>query len=207
MSKRVQVHPSALVESDDLGDGTQVWAFAHVLSGAKIGRNCKIGDHAFVEGRAVVGDNVTVKNNVCIWDGVTVKNDVFIGPNVAFTNDRYPRSPRMEIVRDRYSDCERWLEETVVEQGSSLGANSTILPGIRLGEYCTVAAGSVVTKNVLPYSLVAGNPATLIGFVCKCGKRAIEKKAGSRCKDCETLSENTMTSGNENSVECPDPVS
>ena len=177
-------HPAALVESNDLGEGTRVWAYAHVLAGAKIGANCNIGDHAFVEGRAVVGDNVTIKNNVCVWDGVTLANDTFIGPNVAFTNDRYARSPRMESVRARYKEIERWIERTYVCRGATLGANSTIMPGLTLGEYCFVAAGSVVTKDVQPYVLVAGNPAKPIGYVCECGKRTSTLEPGELCTDC-----------------------
>ncbi|MFC1757552.1 acyltransferase [Planctomycetota bacterium] len=179
-------HPSALVESSDLGEGTRVWAFTHVLDGAKIGANCNIGDHSFIEGRAVVGDNVTIKNNVCVWDGITLADDTFIGPNVAFTNDRYARSPRMEIVRERYEETERWIEKTCVCRGATLGANSTIMPGLNLGEYCFVAAGSVVTKDVEPYALVAGNPAKPIGYVCKCGKRTANHEPGTQCKDCAT---------------------
>jgi acetyltransferase-like isoleucine patch superfamily enzyme len=207
MSERCFVHPSALVESEDLGDGTRVWAFAHVLNGAKIGSNCNIGDHAFIEGKAIVGNNVTVKNNVCIWDGITIEDDAFIGPNVTFTNDRYARSPRMEIVRNRYSDSDNWLEKTTVQHGATLGANCTIMPGLRLGEYSFVAAGSVVTKDVPPYALVAGNPAKQIGYVCACGKRVAEYKPGSMCKDCKALPDNTVNIGNEKSVERPNPVS
>ena len=178
------VHPAALVESNELGEGTRVWAYAHVLNGAKIGANCNIGDHSFIEGRAVVGNNVTIKNNVCVWDGVTLADDTFIGPNVAFTNDRYPRSPRMEIVRDRYETIERWLEKTHVGRGATIGANSTIVPGITFGEYCFVAAGSVVSKDVEPYVLVAGNPAKPIGYVCECGKRTSSQSPGALCTDC-----------------------
>ncbi|MCA9218245.1 MAG: N-acetyltransferase [Planctomycetales bacterium] len=176
-------HPNALVETDQLGEGTRVWAFAHVLSGAKIGDNCNIGDHAFVEGGAVIGNNVTVKNNVCVWDGVRLEDDTFIGPNVAFTNDRYARSPRMETVRTRYEKADNWLERTIVCRGATLGANSTIMPGLTLGEFSFVAAGSVVTKDVSPYVLVAGNPAHPIGSVCECGKRT--QSPGDRCTDCD----------------------
>src|SRR5688572_28907480 len=107
-------HPTALVESADVGAGTRVWAFSHVMAGARIGSNCNLGDHTFVEAGAVVGDNVTLKNNVCVWAGITLENDVFVGPNVAFTNDRFPRSPRMPQVRERYARPDRWLEPTVV---------------------------------------------------------------------------------------------
>src|SRR4051794_10602280 len=98
------VHPAALVESDEIGPGTRVWAFAHVMRGARIGANCNICDHAFVESGASIGNNVTLKNNVCVWMGVTLADDVFVGPNVAFTNDRQPRSPRMPQVGPRYAN-------------------------------------------------------------------------------------------------------
>ena len=102
-------HPAALVETDDIGAGTRVWAFAHVMRGARVGSNCNVGDHAFVEAGAVVGNNVTLKNNVCVWAGVTLEDDVFVGPNATFTNDRYPRSPRMPEAAARYETPERWL--------------------------------------------------------------------------------------------------
>ena len=113
-------HPAALVESDDIGTGTRVWAFAHVMRGARIGSNCNIGDHAFVEAGGVVGDNVTIENNVCVWAGVSLEEGVFVGPNATFTNDRYPRSPRMQEAAARYETPERWLARTIVERGAQL---------------------------------------------------------------------------------------
>lgn len=164
-------HPMALVESEDIGDGTRVWAFAHVMSGAKIGCNVNVGDHAFVESGAVVGDNVTIKNAVCIWEGVTIENDVFVGPRVTFTNDRFPRSPRMPGVEKRYAKKETWLSKTVVQQGAAIGACATITPGITLGFACTVGAGATVVTDVPPFALVVGTPAKRIGDVCQCGQR------------------------------------
>ena len=149
-------HPAALVESEAVGAGTRVWAFAHVMRDARLGKNCNVGDHAFVESGAIVGDNVTLKNNVCVWAGVTLEDDVFVGPNATFTNDRYPRSPRMREAASRYESTEHWLALTVVERGVSIGANVTIVPGLRLGRYCMIAAGSIVTVDVPPFALVVG---------------------------------------------------
>jgi UDP-2-acetamido-3-amino-2,3-dideoxy-glucuronate N-acetyltransferase len=177
------VHKTALVESSEIGANTRIWAFSHVLAGARIGSNCNIGDHGFIEGGAVVGNNVTIKNNVCLWDGVTIEDDVFIGPSAVFTNDLYPRSARMPEVQARYADRDSWLEPTIVERGSTIGANATIPPGIRLGAHCMIAAGAIVTKNVKPHALVMGTPARQIGTVCRCGSR-LHLEQTSRCAKC-----------------------
>ncbi len=177
------VHPTAIVESESVGTGTRVWAYAHILSGARVGKNCNIGDHAFIETGARVGNNVTVKNHVCIWDGVTIEDDCFLGPHVVFTNDLYPRSPRMIEVSDRYSHCENWREQTVVERGCSIGANATILPGIRLGAYSMIAAGAIVTRDVKPHALMMGSPARQVGVVCRCGKK-IKDSTETSCSAC-----------------------
>jgi acetyltransferase-like isoleucine patch superfamily enzyme len=172
------------VESDAIGAGTRIWAYAHVLPRARIGVNCNLGDHAFVESGAVVGDNVTIKNHVCVWEGITIEDDVFIGPQVAFTNDRYPRSPRMAEVRHRYADKAQWLVRTVLERGCSVGANATILGGVRLGRYCLIAAGAVVTRDVPPFALMAGSPARRIGTVCRCGHRVPANEPEPSCAAC-----------------------
>jgi acetyltransferase-like isoleucine patch superfamily enzyme len=180
------VHPTALVESEAVGSGTRVWAYAHVLKNAHVGENCNIGDHAFVESGAVVGNNVTLKNHVCVWEGVTLEDDVFVGPQVAFTNDRYPRSPRMAEVRGRYGDKNRWLVKTVVEQGCSIGANATIVCGVRLGRYCVIAAGAIVTKDVEPFALMIGSPARRVGTVCMCGEPLTTGEESTLCSNCQT---------------------
>jgi acetyltransferase-like isoleucine patch superfamily enzyme len=177
-------HPTALVESAQIGDGTRVWAFAHVMAGARVGSNCNLGDHTFVEGGAVIGNNVTLKNNVCVWDGITLEDDVFVGPNVAFTNDRFPRSPRMMQVRERYARPEHWLEPTVVERGVTIGANATVLPGIRLGRYSMVAAGAVVTADVPPFALVVGSPGRRVADVCRCGQKLTGNYRSAACVQC-----------------------
>lgn len=154
------LHPRALVETDRIGPGTRIWAFAHVMPGAVIGAGCNIGDHAFVETGVRLGDNVTVKNGVSIWQHVEIADNVFIGPNAVFTNDRYPRS--------RQAD---WKPEaTRVEEGVTIGANATILCGLTLGRFAFVGAGSVLTRDVAPHALVAGNPARRRGWVCACAR-------------------------------------
>jgi acetyltransferase-like isoleucine patch superfamily enzyme len=152
------VHPSALVESGEVGAGTRIWAFAHVMDGARVGRGCNIGEGCFVERGALLGDRVTVKNGVCVWEGVTLEDDVFVGPNAVFTNDLRPRSRVYHPEPDR----------TLVRRGASLGANATILSGIEIGERALVGAGAVVTRDVPAFGLVYGNPARLRGFVCAC---------------------------------------
>jgi len=184
-------HPTALVESEAIGEGTRIWAYAHVLRGARVGANCNIGDHAFVESGAVLGNNITLKNHVCVWEGITLEDDVFVGPHVAFTNDRYPRSPRMPQVHQRYAEKDRWLVKTVVEQGCSIGANATILPGVRLGRYCVVAAGAVVTKDVEPFALMIGTPARRVGTVCICGQPLALPEEERRCPQCAQQNEGT----------------
>ena len=147
------VHPQAICETSEVGDGTRVWAFAHVLAGARIGADCNVGDHAFIENDVIVGDRVTVKNGVQLWDGLRVGDDVFLGPNATFTNDPFPRS--------RAYDHE--IAVTRIEEGASIGANATILPGLTIGSRSLVGAGSVVTRDVPPGAIVAGNPARVIG--------------------------------------------
>lgn len=148
------VHERALCESDSVGANTRVWAFAHILPGARIGRNCNICDGVFVEGDVVVGDDVTVKCGVQLWDGVRLGDRVFVGPNATFTNDLRPRS---KVYPDRFAS-------TVVEEEASIGANATILPGVTIGRGAMVGAGAVVTRDVPPNATVVGNPAVVVGY-------------------------------------------
>lgn len=147
-------HPNALVETGDIGDGSRIWAFAHVAAGARIGRDANICDHVFVEQGARVGDRVTVKSGVQLWEGVVVEDDVFIGPNVSFTNDPFPRSKQHP---DGYP-------QTTIRHHASLGAGSVILPGVTVGPFAMVGAGAVVTRDVPPYAIVVGNPARITGY-------------------------------------------
>lgn len=175
------VHPSALCESDCVGEGTRVWAFSHVMDGAVIGRNCNIGGHSFVEKGARIGNGVVIKNNVTIWDGVTIEDFAFVGPGVTFTNDRYPRSRHMPEVHERYGRREDWLEQTLIRRGASIGANATILCGVTIGASAMIAAGSLVTRSVSDHRLMAGSPARPVGWVCTCGKRLGQWLSCSSC--------------------------
>lgn len=149
------VHDRALCESKKIGNGTRVWAFAHILPNARLGSECNVCDHVFIENDVVIGNRVTIKCGVQVWDGIEIEDDVFIGPNVTFTNDRFPRS---KVYPDKFS-------RTVIRQGASLGANSTILPGITIGSKAMIGAGAVVTRSVPPNAIVVGNPAKIIGYV------------------------------------------
>jgi acetyltransferase-like isoleucine patch superfamily enzyme len=159
----VRVHPLGLCESDDVGPGTRIWAWAHVLPGARVGADCNVCDHAYVEGGARLGDRVTVKNGVLVFDGVDVGDDVFLGPGVVFTNDLRPRAHVK-----KGADA---LLPTVVEDGVTLGAGTVVVCGTRIGRHAFAAAGSVVTRDVPAHAFVAGNPARVRGWVCACGER------------------------------------
>ena len=158
----VQIHPNALCETEHVGAGTRIWAFAHLLAGAQVGSDCNICDHVFIEGGARLGDRVTVKNASLIWDGVTIEDDVFIGPRVTFTNDLRPRIgfpvPPGQFV------------PTTVRRGATLGANVTVVCGTTVGHHAMVGAGSVVTHDVPPHAIVVGVPARAIGWACVCGR-------------------------------------
>lgn len=146
------IHSNALVEDGvTLGRDTRVWAFVHILPGAKIGDQCNICDHVFIEGDVVIGNRVTIKCGVQVWDGLRIEDDVFIGPNATFTNDPFPRSKQ-----------EFELRFTHVKKGATIGANATILPGVTIGAKAMVGAGAVVTRDVPAKTLVVGNPAKIV---------------------------------------------
>jgi UDP-2-acetamido-3-amino-2,3-dideoxy-glucuronate N-acetyltransferase len=174
----VFVHELALCESDQIGPRTRVWAFAHVLPGARIGADCNVCDHAYIEGGAVLGDKVTVKNNVLVWDGVTVEDQVFLGPNVVFTN--HPR-PRVAFKVGRAA----W-QPTLVRHGATIGANATVMCGVTIGRWAMVGAGSVVTADVPDHALVVGNPARRVGWACECG-RTLPEDPACECGRCYRL--------------------
>jgi UDP-2-acetamido-3-amino-2,3-dideoxy-glucuronate N-acetyltransferase len=176
-------HPTALVESEEIGDQTRIWAYAHVMAGAKIGRNCNIGDHAFIERGAVIGDNVTIKNGVCVWEGVEIGSGAFVGPQAVFTNDPYPRSPRLPIVQERYAG-KAWLRTTRIGEGATIGAAAVILCGVTIGAYAFIAAGALVLENVPPQALYLGAPAQQRGWVCLCGRPMRRDGALWICPEC-----------------------
>jgi acetyltransferase-like isoleucine patch superfamily enzyme len=159
----VFVHDTAICDTDDVGARTRIWAFAHLMPGARVGADCKIADHVYIESGAALGDRVTVKNNALIWEGVTIADECFIGPNAVFTNDRTPRVG--------FPKSGAALETTHVNRGASIGANATILCGLTIGEYAMVGAGGVVVDDVAPHALVTGNPARAVGWCCVCGAR------------------------------------
>lgn len=157
------VHPTAVVDAPcTIGKGSKIWHFCHLMPNCVLGEDCNLGQNVFVASGVQLGNNVKVQNNVSIYAGVTCEDDVFLGPSMVFTNVLNPRSavPR----RDQYSS-------TLVEKGASIGANATIICGNTIGAYALVGAGSVVTKPVLPYALVVGNPARQIGWVSAYGHR------------------------------------
>jgi len=159
----VQVHESSYVDDGvEIGAGTAIWHFCHVMTGSRIGRSCRIGQNVVIGPRAHVGDNVKIQNNVSIYEGVTLEDDVFCGPSMVFTNVTNPRAavPR----RDEY-------RPTLVRRGATLGANCTVVCGVTIGSYAFVAAGAVVTRDIKPYALVAGVPARQIGWMSEHGER------------------------------------
>ena len=152
-----------------IGKGTVIWNYINIMEGSEIGENCIICDYVFIEKGVKIGNNVIVKNGAQIWKGVTIEDNVFIGPGVIFINDKYPRSKIVKQLEKRYSPSEpyrveekEWLEKTIVKNGAAIGANATILCGITIGKFAMVGAGSVVTKDVPPYSVIAGNPGRII---------------------------------------------
>lgn len=174
----MSIHETAVVEaSADIGSGTQVWHHAHIRSDCSIGDGCTIGKNVFVDTGVVIGRSVKIQNNVSVYRGVTIEDEVFVGPSAVFTNDRVPRATggTWKIV------------PTLVRRGASIGANATIVCGIEIGAHAMVAAGSVVTRSVADYEVVAGNPARHLGWVCVCGqvlRRDLASAADLRCGDC-----------------------
>jgi len=150
----MSVHQLADVQSNNIGEGTKIWQFCVVLAGARIGRDCNICAQVLIENDVVIGERVTIKSGVQVWDGIEIEDDVFIGPNATFSNDIFPRSKQRP----------EKIEKTLIEEGASIGANATILPGIKVARYAMIGAGAVVTKDVPPYAIVVGNPARIKGY-------------------------------------------
>lgn len=154
------IHQLSDVQSSNIGENTTIWQYAVILKGATIGENCNINCHTFIENDVVIGNNVTIKSGIYIWDNTTIEDDVFLGPNVVFTNDLRPRSKqRVDYLPTR------------INKGASIGANSTILAGVKVGKYAMAGIGSVITRNVPDYALVYGNPAKIRGWVDENGEK------------------------------------
>ncbi len=169
------VHPTAVIDEGCLiGDGTRIWHFTHVMSGAVIGERCNLGQNVVVSPGVKLGNNVKVQNNVSIYEGVICEDDVFLGPSMVFTNVINPRSA---IVRKHE------YQPTFVRKGASIGANATIVCGNEIGEYAMIGAGAVITKPVLPYALVVGNPARQIGWISEAGHRLVFKNNIAQCSE------------------------
>ena len=163
-------HESAIIHPDaSIGEGTKIWHFSHIMANCNIGKGCNIGQNVVVSPDVVLGDNVKVQNNVSIYSGVICEDDVFLGPSMVFTNVINPRSH--VVRRGQYA-------KTIVRKGASIGANATIVCGHEIGEYAFIGAGAVVTKEVLPYALVLGNPARQVGWMSKFGHKLIFNTEG-----------------------------
>ncbi len=178
MSDEIFIHETAEIEDGaSVGKGTKVWHQAQVMSGATIGENSNLGKGVFIAAGVVVGSRVKIQNYVSLYKGVTIEDDVILGPHVTFTNDLYPRA----------SDKEYTVYETLVKQGTSIGANSTIVCGVTLNEYSMIAAGAVVTCDVPAFALVTGNPGRIAGYVCKCGMRIDIEKSPTQDKKSKSV--------------------
>lgn len=172
------VHNSAIVDPGaTIGNDTKIWHFSHVMAGAHIGEKCSLGQNVFVANQVKIGNSVKIQNNVSIYEGVTLEDHVFCGPSMVFTNVKNPRSAFPRNTSKDYL-------QTLVQEGASIGANSTIVCGTTIGKWAFIAAGAVVTKNVPAYAVVAGVPARLIGWMCECGSSLKFKDEHAACDQC-----------------------
>lgn len=176
MERKYFVHPTAVIdEPADIGEGSQVWHFSHIMTGARIGKNCIIGQNVFIASGAILGDNIKIQNNVSVFKGVVLEDDVFCGPSMVFTNVFNPRS---------FISRKTEFRQTLVKRGATIGANATIVCGNTIGEYAFIGAGSVVTKNIPDYALVYGNPGKVKGWVCQCAVEIVFRSGKALCKAC-----------------------
>ena len=185
MGSNIFIHGSAYVDEPcEIGGGTRIWHFSHVMSGCRIGAGCNLGQNVFVASGVRMGDNVKIQNNVSVYAGVELEDDVFLGPSMVFTNVGTPRS---------HVDRKGEYERTLVEKGATIGANATIVCGNTVGRYAFVGAGSVVTKDVPPHRLVVGNPAVPLGWMCACGERLGEDLVCPRCDERYRIQDGGLT--------------
>jgi len=179
----VRIHPTAEVsEKATIGEGTTIWHQAQVREDAKIGKSCVISKNVYIDRGVIIGNNVKIQNNCSLYYEAILEDGVFIGPHVCFTNDKIPRAVNPDgSIKGGGGNATDWkISKIVIKKGATLGANSTIIGGITIGEWALVGAGSVVTKDVPAYALVYGNPARFKGYVCKCGNKLIDK-----CSNCK----------------------
>ena len=176
MEKNYFVHESSYVDDNvKIGDGTKIWHFSHVMSNSEMGEKCNIGQNVVISPGVKLGNGVKIQNNVSVYTGVICEDDVFLGPSCVFTNVVNPRS---------FIERKSEYRDTIIGKGASIGANVTIVCGHNIGKYALVGAGAVVTKHIPDYALVVGNPAKLLGYVCKCGERLNFNENASECSAC-----------------------
>ncbi len=176
MEKKYSVHPTAVVDEPvEIGEGTQIWHFTHIMPNARIGKNCIIGQNVFIGSGVIVGDHVKVQNNVSIYEGVVLEDGVFCGPSMVFTNVFNPRS---------FISRKKEFRKTLVRKGATIGANATVVCGNTIGQYAFIGAGTVVTRDVPDYALFYGNPGKLKGWVCQCAEEIAFRYGRAVCKAC-----------------------
>jgi UDP-2-acetamido-3-amino-2,3-dideoxy-glucuronate N-acetyltransferase len=176
MRKGYFVHPTAVVDDPaEIGEGTKVWHFTHIMSGARIGKNCIIGQNVFIGSGAILGSNIKIQNNVSIYEGVILEDDVFCGPSMVFTNVFNPRS---------FISRKKEFRKTLVKRGATIGASTTIICGYTIGRYAFIGAGSVITKDVPDYALVYGNPGRVRGWICECAEEIYFRSGKAKCNTC-----------------------